>query len=67
MKQKRSASQKASVSRWIRTGPGRNYLIGEVFSNQEPDSAHIRTMRLLVAPDLLKPGIPDSNPLKEGP
>ena len=68
MKLKLSAYQKAPVSKWIcRTMPSRNYSIGEVFGNQEPDSLHIRAMRRPVAPDLLNPGIPSGNPLKEGP
>ena len=66
MKQKICPSQKAALAEWIRrTRPGRNCSIGKVFSNKEPDSAHIRAMHRLVASDLLKPGISGGNPLKE--
>jgi len=66
MKQMICPSQKAALAEWIRrTRPGRNCSIGEVFSNREPDSLRISALRRLVASDLLKPGIPGGNPLKE--
>jgi len=66
MKQNIGPSQKAAVTEWIRrTRPGRNYSIREVFSSREADGIHIRAMQRLVALGLLKPGIPDGNPLRE--
>jgi hypothetical protein len=66
MRAKLTSAQRAALQEWqSRTRPGRNYSIGEVFSNRETDALYIRAMHRLVALGYVKPGIPGGNPLRE--
>jgi len=66
MKPRLTSAQRSALQEWqARTRPGRNYSIGEVFSNRETDALYIRAMHRLVAMGCLKPGIPGGDPLKE--
>ena len=67
MSPKLTSSQRAALAEWgKRTQAGRNYSIGEVFSNRDnTDNGHRRAMHRLVALGCLKPGIPGGDPLRE--